>query len=153
MPSIAGKITRNMPNIATALRSEITRLSRKEVRVHHESLAKASRHQRTEIAALKRRVHELESLVKRLSRDRAKSPPSAPSRGDGSARFSAKGLASNRKRLGLSAGEYGKLIGVSGNTIYNWENGSSKPRSSFHLAIAELRGMGKRQLKERLDNS
>ena len=65
-------------------------------------------------------------------------------------RFSAKGLLSNRRRLGLAAGEFGKLVGASGNTIYNWESGATKPRTSFHAAIAGLRQIGKREAQLRL---
>jgi DNA-binding transcriptional regulator YiaG len=40
------------------------------------------------------------------------------------------GLKAHRTRLGLSAKDYGKLLGVSSLTVYNWENGKSKPRRS-----------------------
>jgi len=35
-----------------------------------------------------------------------------------------------RKRLGLSAADYAKLIGVSSLTVYNWEHGRTRPRQS-----------------------
>ena len=67
-----------------------------------------------------------------------------------SVRFSAKGLASQRQRLGLSAAEMGLLLDVSAQTIYNWEAGKSRPRQQQLAAIAALRGLGKRQVKVRL---
>ena len=60
-------------------------------------------------------------------------------------RFSAKGLASQRKRLGLSAQALGKLIGVSGLSIYHWESGKARPRSNHLPAIAALKTLGKNE--------
>ena len=60
-------------------------------------------------------------------------------------RFSAQGLRSMRGKLGLSAADMGRLVGVTGQSIYNWEQGKSRPRQTQVQAIAELRGIGKRQ--------
>lgn len=51
-----------MPDIASALKSEIFRLARKEVRNEINSLRKASPHYRSEITQLKHRVDQLEKL-------------------------------------------------------------------------------------------
>jgi transcriptional regulator with XRE-family HTH domain len=50
----------------------------------------------------------------------------------------------------LSAKDYGKLMGVSGLTIYNWEAGKSKPRRSQLPKIVSVRGIGKREAMQRL---
>jgi DNA-binding transcriptional regulator YiaG len=60
-------------------------------------------------------------------------------------RFTAKGLRSQGKRLGLSAANYGKLIGVTGQTIYSWEQETSRPRKPQVARIASLRNLGKRE--------
>ena len=65
-------------------------------------------------------------------------------------RFSAKGLASNRKRLGLSAEQFGLLVGVGSQSIYNWEAGEARPRQQFLQAIADLKTIGKRNVSARL---
>ncbi len=49
-----------MPNIATVLKAEIARVARKELRSQTDSLKKSLASHRTEIAALKKRVRELE---------------------------------------------------------------------------------------------
>jgi len=54
------------------------------------------------------------------------------------------------QKLGLPAADMGALLGVSAQTIYNWEAGKSKPRAQQLAAIATLRGMGKRQAKAQL---
>jgi len=139
-----------MPNFASALKEEIVRLARKEGRNETERLKKASSQYRSDIAALKRR---LEALEKQLSHFEKKSKSSQKLEVSGettSVRFSAKGLASQRQRLGLSAAEMGLLLDVSAQTIYNWEAGKSRPRQQQLAAIAALRGLGKRQIKVRL---
>lgn len=143
-----------MPNVATVLKEEISRLARKEIRGEAERLKKANAQSRADIVALKRRVQELEQLIRKLSRAQASGPRATAAATDESSgtrlRFSAKGLASQRKRLGLSAAEVGLILGVSGQSIYKWEDGSTRPRASQLPAIAELRKMGKREATARL---
>jgi DNA-binding XRE family transcriptional regulator len=67
-------------------------------------------------------------------------------------RFSAKGLQSHRSRLGLSASEFGKLLGVSAQTIYNWEHEAARPRDEQLGKLAGLRGIGKREAVARLEH-
>jgi len=56
-----------------------------------------------------------------------------------------------RTRLELSAREMGALVGVSAQTIYNWEAGTSRPKAEQLAVFAAVRKMGKREVKERLD--
>ena len=44
--------------------------------------------------------------------------------------FSGDALKAHRERIGLSADNYGKLLGASGLSIYNWEQGKTRPRKS-----------------------
>lgn len=60
------------------------------------------------------------------------------------------GMAANRKRLGLSAADFGLLVGATGQSVYAWEAGKSKPRGKNLAAIAALRGVGKREVLKRL---
>ena len=140
-----------MPNIASVLKEEIMRLARKELRSETESLKKASALYRSEIATLKRRASALEKQLAHLGKKvvgkgeghEAVAPESR-------VRFSAKGLNSRRQKLGLSAGDMGALLGVSAQTIYNWEAGTTRPRGPQVEAIAALRAMGKRQILAKL---
>ena len=137
-----------MPNIASVLKAEIARVARKEVRSEAEALKKASAQHRSDIAALKRRITELEKLVARAGKSRPE-PPAVPERAD-PMRYSAKGLSAQRQRLGLSAPEMAALLGVSTQTVYNWEAGKSRPRQQQMAAIGAVRGMGKRDVQTRL---
>lgn len=140
-----------MSNIASLLKTEISRLARKEVRAETEGLKKSVTTYRAEIAALKRRTQALELELRRLSKAHAKAVPietqAQPSQ---KLRFTAKGLASQRRRLGLSASDVGLLVGASGQSIYNWEAGKAHPRAKHLAAIAALRTMGKKEASARL---
>ena len=138
-----------MPNLASALKQEITRLARKEVRAHIRTLRKAATQHRSEIAALKRETAQLKSALARLGKGRA--APQGADSGDGARlRFSTRSVVAQRKRLGLSAADFGKLIGVSGATIYGWESGKTRPRKSQLAKMGAVRGLGKREAKKRL---
>ena len=137
-----------MPNFAAQLKSEIQRLARKEIRAETSSLRKSASTYRAEIAALKRRISVLEATIKKLSRSASakKEEPEESS----ALRWRASGFASLRKKLDLSASDMGKLLGVSGATVYSWEASKSKPRSSQLAAIARVRKLGKRAVAELL---
>lgn len=140
-----------MPNIASVLKEEIARVSRKETRAETQQLKKSSAHFRADIAALKRRIAALEQLVGRLGKAAGKKPARAPADAPGTSfRFSASGLLAQRKRLGLSAAEAGRLLGVSDQSVYKWETGKTRPRASQFPAIAELRSLSKKQATARL---
>lgn len=141
-----------MPNIASLFKSEIARVARKEVRGETEALRKAVTAYRSEIAALKRRTQALEQALRRLSKAQAKAAPEAGDADDvgPKLRFSAKGLASHREKLGLSAHDCGLLLGATGQSVYKWESGKARPRARHLPAIAALRTMGKREAAARL---
>jgi DNA-binding transcriptional regulator YiaG len=140
-----------MPNIASILKDEISRVARKEVRSETAALKKAVSTYRAEIAALKRRAQTLEQELRRLAKASASATPAAADESSPHAlRFSAKGLASQRQRLGLSADDCGLLVGASGQSIYNWEAGTVRPRAKHLSAIAALRHLGKKEAAARL---
>lgn len=140
-----------MPNIASLFKDEIIRVARKEFRSEVASLKKAVTAQRGEIAALKRRAHDLEKTIKVLAKSNKKTaPPVIADDPEKPTRFSANGLTSQRKRLGLSADECGLLVGASGQSIYNWEAGKIRPRASHLAAIAALKTLGKKSATARL---
>jgi DNA-binding XRE family transcriptional regulator len=144
-----------MPNIGTLLKSEISRIARKEVRAETQQLKKSVTQYRGQIAELKRRVQALEQQLRRQGRQVARATSAAAGAAgeeeDGpNLRFSAKGLAAQRKRLGLSAASVAKILGVSALSVYKWESGKTRPRARQIEAIATLRGMGKREALQRL---
>ena len=142
-----------MPNVGAVIREEITRLSRRESRSQIDATKKATVAHRHEIAALKRQVADLQRQVALLARKVLAGPPAAAPSGSMPAkrmRFVAKGLRSRRERLGLSQSDFGRLLGVSAQTIYNWEHDTTRPRDGQLAKIAALRTIGKREAEERL---
>lgn len=140
-----------MPNIAVALKEEIQRLARKELKANTESLKKAIATYRSEIAALKRRVDQLERQAKRTTKAVDRAVPVEAAGSDTAHRWRAAGFAQHRKRLGLSAADTGKLLGVSALSVYKWESGQARPRAKYLPGIASLRAMGKREAAKRLE--
>ena len=141
-----------MPNIATVLKEEISRLARKEARGLTNALRKASAQYRRDIAELKRQASALQRKVALLERQVPKNVSSHVTKSDAQRmRFTAKGLRSQRKRLGLSAADVGRLIGVTGQTVYSWEHETSRPRRQQVARIAALRHLGKREAQARLE--
>ena len=142
-----------MPNIASIIKSEISRVARKEVRGEIGALKKTVGAYRAEIAALKRRAPALEQQLRRLGRVSAKIAPAAENEvSSDTRRFSAKGLAAQRRRLGLSAHDCGLLLGVSAQSIYNWEAGKVRPRATHLPAIAALKTLEKKEAMAHLES-
>lgn len=140
-----------MPNIGAMLKQEITRLARREVRVQVQATKKASTQYRRHIAALRRQVTALERQLALVRRRGAVSAPPTTGEGPQKIRFVAKGLKSQRARLGLSAADFGRLVGVSAQSIYNWEQGHATPRAGQLAILAARRGIGKREALKLLE--
>ena len=57
-----------------------------------------------------------------------------------------------QNRLGLTAEEFGKLLGVTSQAVYNWKKGTKalKLRMPTRHALMSLRGIGRREAQRRL---
>ena len=137
-----------MPDIAVLLKSEISRLAKKEVRKEVAPLRKLVAGHRREIAELKRVLALLNRTTRQLAKPRT--PANVAAIEERPVRFVAKGLVSLRKRLGLSAADLARLLDVSMQSVYNWERKKATPRKEQVAAIVALRGLGKREAQERL---
>lgn len=140
-----------MPNIASILKQEITRLSRKETRSQIESLKKETARLRHDVAALKKALVAVERQLRRQQKGAAVAAPASEPGDTPALRFNAKGFAAKRKALGLSAADAGTLLGVSGQSVYKWETGDVKPRAGQLPAVAAFRKLGKKQAAQLLD--
>jgi len=139
-----------MPNLALILKAEISRIARKEIRSETIALKKAVTRCRAEIAALKRMTQALEMKLRPLAKPATQAlVEEHPAR---SRRFSARGLLSQRRRLGISARDCGTLIGASSQSIYNWEEGKTRPLARHLAAIAALGGLGKKEARSIIES-
>jgi len=142
-----------MVSFGAVFNDQIRRVARRELR----DLKRLVAQQRRAIAAIKREgrslVRQVKSLEKSLASVRNSGPVVAASAETGDLkgfRFRADGFKSHRLKLGLSAADYGKLLGVSELSVYKWESGKARPRKGYHAAIATVRGLGKREALARL---
>ena len=141
-----------MPNFAAVLKQEICRLVRREIKAEAAPTRQAIVQYRHEIAHLKRQLHEQQRKLALLETRQPDSSGGKESDAGPLAglRYSARSVRAQRRRLGLSAEDYGKLIGVSGLTIYNWEHGRTRPRATQFEALANVRGITRSEAAERL---
>ncbi len=141
-----------MANIAGVLREEILRLARKELRKQTGAFKRASAQYRRDIAELKRRISNLQRRLSPIERQTTRTASVPIPKGDANGvRFTAKGLRSQRQRLALSAADFGKLVGVTGQSVYSWEHELSRPRKQQVVRIASLRHLGKKEARGLLE--
>jgi DNA-binding transcriptional regulator YiaG len=135
-----------MPNVVSVLKEEILRLAKREAKADVAKAQQAASQYRREIAELKRLLARRDREIRQLKRA-GHQPEEAPLAGT---RFSAKSVKAQRQRLGLSAADYGKLVGVSGLTVYTWEQGKARPRKAQLAALVAVRGISKREALAKL---
>jgi len=138
-----------MANLMSALNEKMAKVARKELKAMTGTTKKAATRYRRDIAALKREVAE---LTKRLAVVEKKQPTeiTAPPEVLEKARYRVGSVKAHRAKLGLSAANYAKLVGVSDLTIYKWEAGKSHPRKAQLAKFFAIRGLGKREAMQRL---
>jgi DNA-binding transcriptional regulator YiaG len=138
-----------MPNVNAVINEQIRRLSRREIKTNTRVVRRANTRYRHDIASLKKQLAE---LTRRLGRVENQNPTADGHPADvEKGRFRAVGVKAHRAKLGLSAKDYARLVGVSSLTVYNWEHGKAKPRSKQVAAKwLAVRDMGKREALKRL---
>jgi DNA-binding transcriptional regulator YiaG len=139
-------------NLAGILKDAMRRLARKEIRAETGTTKQAVAQYRRDIARLKREVQSQRkeiAFLKSQEQKRLEQRPTVEEPRE-KVRFSARSVRAQRRRLKLSAADYGKLVGVSGLSIYNWELGKARPRRAQLAALAAVRGIGKREAMAKL---
>jgi DNA-binding transcriptional regulator YiaG len=144
-----------MPNVAKALKDEISRISRREVKSVTALIGKSHGELKKIVADLRKRVGLLERENRRLlARERkdASESPQTPSEETAKARLTSIGIRSLRSRLRLSQADFAKLLGTTAHSVYLWEkkDGALRPRDKTRAALLSIRGLGAREAKEKL---
>lgn len=141
-----------MSNVMKELKSEITRLARKEIKGELAPARKSIVVQRGLIADLRRQVNiiqkELNALKKAIpSPEKAIQAKDAP---EGRFWITGKGVKALRKRLGATQAGLAKLVGVSSQAVVNWEahKGKINLRKATAGRLQGIRGLGKREVAE-----
>ena len=142
-----------MPNIMSALKSEISRLARKEAKQVVVPVQRASANYRGLIAGLRKQVDALQKEMAALRRAAPKAEKVLATAQEPQGRFwiTGKGVRAMRKRLGLTQVQFGKLAGISVPTVIKWEGSQGKVeirRKATMARLQELKGKGKREVAE-----
>lgn len=138
-------------NALSVLKAEISRLARKEAKSVVAPVQKASATYRGLIAGLRKQVAGLQKELAVLKRavpspERALATKTEP---EGRFWITGKGIRTLRKRLGLTQVQFGKLAGVSGQSVVNWEGAKGKVDFRKKATMARLQGLkgkGKREV-------
>jgi DNA-binding transcriptional regulator YiaG len=154
--SITGRERRAlMPNLTKMLNDEIRRLARKEAKAALATTQKANQALKKSVADLKKRVAQLEKEKKALStriKRTAEAIPSTPIE-ERSARITAKGVRSLRRKWKFTREEFAKVVGVSPQAIYQWESkdGPLSLRKGPKATYLAVRDMGAREVRAKLE--
>lgn len=138
-------------SLIDALKSEIARVARRELKEELLSLRKAATSHRSEIAALKRQVKALASSVKSLQKSvRVQKPTAAPVAETSSRfRFTSERFKTWRKKMGFTQAETALLVDASAVSVFKWED-DTHPRAPQLARISAVMKLGKRELVQRL---
>ncbi len=145
-----------MPNFVSAFKEEVRRLARKEVKDGTGKAHKFQAEMRRTLASLKRRVAKLETENRRLARATAGLKEQEAVASEDKAdrlRISSTTIRTLRDRLRLTQADFAKLVGVSAQSIYQWERkgGRLRLRSNTKKALYAIRGLGAREARRRLE--
>jgi len=140
-----------MSNILKELKSEISRLAKKEAKAVVAPVKKVNATYRGLIAGLRKQVDALQKEVAILKRAMPK-VEKALTANEPECRFwiTGKGVKAMRKKTGLTQEKFGKLVGVSNAAVVNWEShkGKINLRKATGARLQELKGKGKREVAE-----
>jgi DNA-binding transcriptional regulator YiaG len=142
-----------MGKIEGIFKSEIVRLTKREMRKVFVPVSKDVRLLKGTLSQLRKTVHELERAMARQIKEvgsEKKHLEAAPEEVKAS-RFSPRLIRSLRERLGLTQRELATVVGVTVGAIYQWETGKFEPREEKKAVIVALRKLGRREVREILE--
>ncbi len=138
-----------MGKMEQTLKSEITRLTKKQLRATCLPLARDVRQLKRTVSAVRKTVAVLAKLGADWQAERAaeRAKLAAVPEEVKTARISPRLIKKLRTRLGISQAELATLIGVSTNAVGFWEQGKSRPTDRNKEALVALRKLGRREVR------
>jgi DNA-binding XRE family transcriptional regulator len=135
------------------------RLAEKEAKNAVRKLRKEVMELRRAVSQQEKRIHALEAGKGRAAKEKpvkaAQSAPAYPPAASETDRIRPSGrmVRNLRAKLGLTQAELAQLLGVSGQSVYQWErkDGPLTLRAKTRRALIEVRGMGVREARRRLE--
>ncbi|MGA2958325.1 MAG: hypothetical protein ABSF48_21685 [Thermodesulfobacteriota bacterium] len=144
----AKKITLKARNIESAIKSEIQRLAKKEIRATFIPLRREVRGMRLKLSGLSSGILSLNRMAKELHLEKAKPKLEATPEEVKASRLTPDRIRGLRKKLGISMRELGILTGASLSSILSWEKGKFKPRGEKKAALVALKKFRKREVRK-----
>lgn len=147
-----------MPNFMKLFQEEVRRLARKELKGAFAKTLKGGAELKRTLARVKKRLTAIERNQKQLMRQAGADTASATGELEGASprlRISSTTIRTLRDRLRLTQAEFAKLVGVSGQSVYQWERrgGRLHLRHATIERIREIKGLGAREARKRLSAS
>ncbi len=142
-----------MAKMESIIKSEIIRLSTRELRKVVVPLRKDVRRVKGIVSQLRRSLLELQrfmTLQEKLKPKQEKPLMASPDEVKKS-RFSPRLLQALRKNLGITQKELSILVGVTVGTAHLWEKGKFRPKEDKMAILVGLRKMGKRGVRGLLE--
>lgn len=145
-----------MANFGKQFQEEIRRLARKETKLDLERMKREQVDLRKSLSAARKQIEKLQRDIKRLGRGGAAASADTGGEqesGEGvKARVSGKTIRLMRAKMGLTQAEFAKLVGVTGQSIYQWERkeGPLTFRGGAKERIVAFKGVGAREARKRL---
>ena len=138
-----------MGKMEQTLKSEITRLARKQLGATCLPLARDVRRLKRTVSALRKTVAVLSRLGTELQTQRAaeRAKLAAAPEEVKTARLTPWLIKKLRSRLGITQGELATLVGVSTSAVASWEYEKAKPEGRNREALVALRKLGRREVR------
>ena len=140
-----------MGKLESAIKSEIQRLAKREIRSTFIPLRREVRTIRLKLSTLSKGITSLNKMTKELRlEEKAKPKLEATSEEVKASRLTPDRIRGLRGKLGISMRELGILTGSSVGAILSWEKGKFKPRGEKKVALVALRKLRKREVRKLL---
>jgi DNA-binding transcriptional regulator YiaG len=136
--------------LESTIKTEIQRLSKREIRATFVPLRREVRAMRLRLSSLSKNFSTLNRLTKEQMQNLPKKEMEATPEEVKASRLTPERIRGLRKKLGISMRELGVLTGSSVGTILSWEKGKFKPRGEKKAALVALRKVRKRDVKKML---
>ena len=140
-----------MGKLESTIKSEIQRLSKREIRATFVPLRREVRGMRLRLSSLSKNFSTLNRLAKEQMQNLPKKGLEATPEEVKASRLTPERIRGLRKKLGISMRELGLLIGVTTWAVLMWEKGKFKPRGEKKAALVGLRKFKKQEIRKLLD--
>jgi DNA-binding transcriptional regulator YiaG len=142
-----------VPKIEVAIKDAIRRGAGRQIRQATTPLRREVRRLRRIVASLRKDLIALKATAILWERSAQQTPWSATVSEEAAkaARLSPRLIQKLRARLGVSQAALGRLVGVTGASVVQWEHGRASPAGERRRALIALRGLGRREVKRLLE--